>query len=63
MYMEAADCGAGKPSDLNREHIIPSVFDERVVAAVASAVQRAARQEGIAQLRRAEALSPFDRAS
>jgi len=26
-------------------------------------VQRAARQEGIAQLRRAEALSPFDRAS
>jgi malic enzyme len=34
-----------KPRDLNREHIIPSVFDERVVSAVASA----AREEGIAR--------------
>jgi len=42
MTMEAAGDGAGKTSDLNREHIIPSVFDERVAAA--SAVQRAARQ-------------------
>lgn len=51
MYMEAATAIAAlvKPSNLNREHIIPSVFDERVVAAVAAAVQRAARQEGIAQ--------------
>lgn len=51
MYMEAATAIAAlvKPSDLNREHIIPSVFDERVVAAVAAAVQRAARQEGIAR--------------
>ena len=51
MYMEAATAIAAlvKPQDLNREHIIPSVFDERVVAAVAAAVQRAARQEGIAR--------------
>lgn len=51
MYLEAAGAIASlvKPSDLNREHIIPSVFDERVATAVASAVQRAARQEGIAR--------------
>ncbi len=51
MYLEAAEAIASlvKPSDLDREHIIPSVFDERVVTAVAGAVQRAARQEGIAR--------------
>lgn len=51
MYLEAAGAIASlvKPSDLDREHIIPSVFDERVVTAVASAVQRAAREEGIAR--------------
>lgn len=51
MYLEAASAIASlvKPSDLDREHIIPSVFDERVVTAVASAVQRSARQEGIAR--------------
>ncbi len=51
MYMEEATAIAAlvKLQDLNREHIIPSVFDERVVAAVAAAVQRAARQEGIAR--------------
>jgi malate dehydrogenase (oxaloacetate-decarboxylating) len=51
MYLEAASAIASlvKPSDLNREHIIPSVFDERVVTAVAAAVERAAREEGIAQ--------------
>ena len=50
MYLEAAYAIASlvKPSDLNRQHIVPSVFDERVVSAVAGAVQRAARQEGIA---------------
>jgi malate dehydrogenase (oxaloacetate-decarboxylating) len=37
-----------KPSDLGPEHIIPSVFDTRVVTAVAGAVQSAAREEGIA---------------
>jgi malate dehydrogenase (oxaloacetate-decarboxylating) len=51
MYLEAASAIASliKPSDLDREHIVPSVFDERVVTAVAGAVQRAARQEGIAR--------------
>lgn len=51
MYLEAAEAIASlvKPSDLSPEHIIPSVFDERVASAVASAVQRAARQDGVAQ--------------
>jgi malate dehydrogenase (oxaloacetate-decarboxylating) len=50
MYLEAAAAIASliKPSDLDPEHIIPSVFDERVVTAVASAVQRAAREDGVA---------------
>lgn len=40
MCLEAASAIASlvKSSDLDREHIIPSVFDERVVAAVAGAV-------------------------
>jgi malate dehydrogenase (oxaloacetate-decarboxylating) len=51
MYLEAANAIASlvKPADLNREHIIPSVFDKRVSPAVAAAVQRAAREEGIAR--------------
>ncbi|BAZ40001.1 malic enzyme, NAD-binding protein [Calothrix sp. NIES-4101] len=51
MYLEAASAIASlvKPSDLNKEHIIPSVFDERVSTAVAAAVQRAAREDGIAR--------------
>lgn len=51
MYLEAALAIASliKPSDLDKEYIIPSVFDERVVNAVAAAVQTAARQEGIAR--------------
>ncbi|MBD1881995.1 MULTISPECIES: malic enzyme-like NAD(P)-binding protein [unclassified Coleofasciculus] len=51
MYLEAAYAIASlvKPSDLDRENIIPSVFDPRVVNAVAGAVQAAARQEGIAR--------------
>ncbi len=51
MYLEAAFAIASlvKPSDLDREHIIPSVFDERVATTVAAAVQRAARQDGIAR--------------
>lgn len=50
MFLEAAAAIASliKPSDLHKEHIIPSVFDERVASTVASAVQRAARAEGIA---------------
>ncbi|RAM48452.1 MAG: NAD-dependent malic enzyme [Hapalosiphonaceae cyanobacterium JJU2] len=51
MYLEAASAIASlvKASDLDREHIIPSVFDERVATTVAAAVQRAARQDGIAR--------------
>lgn len=50
MYLEAAEAIASliKASDLDKEHIIPSVFDERVAPTVASAVQHAARKEGIA---------------
>lgn len=50
MYLEAAAAIASliKSSDLDREHIIPSVFDERVVTAVSAAVQRAAREDGVA---------------
>jgi malate dehydrogenase (oxaloacetate-decarboxylating) len=50
MFLEAAEAIASliKPTDLNREQIIPSVFDERVAPTVAAAVQRAARAEGIA---------------
>ncbi|MDX2271437.1 MAG: NAD-dependent malic enzyme [Cyanobacteriota bacterium] len=36
------------PSDLSAEHIIPSVFDNRVVPAVAGAVELAARESGVA---------------
>jgi malate dehydrogenase (oxaloacetate-decarboxylating) len=51
MCLSAASAIASlvKPADLHREHIIPSVFDERVVTAVAGAVQNAAREEGIAR--------------
>ncbi|MUH00060.1 NAD-dependent malic enzyme [Scytonema sp. UIC 10036] len=51
MYLEAATAIASliNTNDLDKEHIIPSVFDERVVTAVAGAVQRAARQEGVAK--------------
>jgi malate dehydrogenase (oxaloacetate-decarboxylating) len=51
MYLEAASAIASlvNPSDLNKEHIIPSVFDKRVSPAVAAAVQRAAREDGIAR--------------
>lgn len=50
MYLEAAHAIASlvRPSDLDPEHIIPSVFDRRVASAVASAVQQAAREAGIA---------------
>lgn len=51
MYLEAAQAIADlvKPSELNREHIVPSVFDERVATAVSAAVQRAARHDGVAR--------------
>ncbi|MGF1570191.1 MAG: NAD-dependent malic enzyme [Nodosilinea sp.] len=51
MYLEAAYAIADlvSPQDLSRESIIPSVFDERVAPAVASAVKHAARVEGVAR--------------
>jgi malate dehydrogenase (oxaloacetate-decarboxylating) len=50
MFLEAAAAIASlvKASDLDSEHIIPSVFDERVAPTVAAAVQRAARADGVA---------------
>ncbi|KKJ01228.1 NAD-dependent malic enzyme [Prochlorothrix hollandica] len=50
MYLEAADAIASlvSPAELDREHIIPSVFDDRVATAVSSAVQKAARKDGVA---------------
>jgi malate dehydrogenase (oxaloacetate-decarboxylating) len=51
MYLDAAAAIASliNPVDLDREHIVPSVFDLRVVPAVAAAVQRAAREDGVAR--------------
>ncbi|MGB3641549.1 MAG: malic enzyme-like NAD(P)-binding protein [Rivularia sp. (in: cyanobacteria)] len=51
MYLEAASAIASliKPSDLSKENIVPSVFDERVSSVVAGAVQRAAREGDIAR--------------
>ncbi|WP_017719634.1 NAD-dependent malic enzyme [Kamptonema formosum] len=36
-------------ADLDKEHIIPSVFDERVSSVVSAAVQKAAREDGVAR--------------
>ena len=49
MYLEAARAIASlvKASDLDKENIIPSVFDTRVATAVAGAVAHAARTEGV----------------
>ncbi|BAZ46539.1 malate dehydrogenase (oxaloacetate-decarboxylating) [Chondrocystis sp. NIES-4102] len=51
MYLEAAKAIADlvDEADLDREHIIPSVFDPRVSSAVAQAVCRAAQQDNVAQ--------------
>ena len=50
MYLEAALAIADlvSPQELSRDHIIPSVFDDRVASAVASAVKHAARVDGVA---------------
>ncbi|NEQ44399.1 MAG: NAD-dependent malic enzyme [Leptolyngbya sp. SIOISBB] len=52
MFLEAAHAIAAlvSPDELNAEHIIPSVFDPRVSTAVASAVQQAAREAGVARI-------------
>jgi malate dehydrogenase (oxaloacetate-decarboxylating) len=51
MCLEAAKAIASliAPNTLDREQIVPSVFDSRVVTAVAAAVQHAARQDGVAR--------------
>lgn len=51
MHLEAAHAIAAlvSPQELTADHIIPSVFDERVATAVAAAVEQAAREEGVAQ--------------
>ena len=51
MYLKAAEAIASlvTATNLDSEHIIPSVFDERVVPAVAAAVRQAARQDGVAR--------------
>jgi malate dehydrogenase (oxaloacetate-decarboxylating) len=51
MCLEAAKAIASlvNPNELGREYIVPSVFDKRVVTAVSAAVQKAAREEGIAK--------------
>lgn len=51
MFLEAASAIASliSPTDLDREYIIPSVFDPRVAPTVAAAVQRAAREDGVAR--------------
>ena len=51
MYLEAAFAIAAlvSPAELNHENIIPSVFDQRVSLAVASAVKHAARIDGVAR--------------
>jgi malate dehydrogenase (oxaloacetate-decarboxylating) len=51
MYLQAALAIASlvRAEDLDREHIIPSVFDQRVAKVVSSAVQRAAREDGVAR--------------
>ncbi|MCM1982981.1 NAD-dependent malic enzyme [Lyngbya confervoides] len=50
MYLQAAYAIAALvgPQDLRQDHIIPSVFDDRVAPAVAAAVELAAREDGVA---------------
>lgn len=56
MKLAAADAIAGIiPDDqLSEEHIVPSVFDRRVVQAVAKAVAKAAQESGVARRRLSE---------
>ncbi|OKH19772.1 malic enzyme-like NAD(P)-binding protein [[Limnothrix rosea] IAM M-220] len=51
MCLQAAQAIASLVSNaqLDKEHIIPSVFDERVAVAVSAAVGQAARQDGVAR--------------
>ncbi|MBF2058230.1 MAG: NADP-dependent malic enzyme [Cyanobacterium sp. T60_A2020_053] len=52
MYLQAARAIASlvPPNVLDKEHIVPSVFDSRIVPTVAAAVQQAAREAGVARI-------------
>ena len=52
MYLQAALAIASlvAESDLSRENIVPSVFDDRVATVVSAAVQKAAREDGVARI-------------
>jgi malate dehydrogenase (oxaloacetate-decarboxylating) len=52
MYLQVAKALASlvTPANLDREYIIPSVFDRRVVPTVAAAVKQSAREAGLARL-------------
>jgi len=52
MYLQAAKAIASlvSPNVLDKEHIITSVFDNRVATTVSAAVQQAAREAGVAKL-------------
>lgn len=51
MCLEAASAIASliPPQEVSAEHIIPSVFDDRVATAVAAAVTQAAREDGVSR--------------
>ncbi|MEA5420080.1 NAD-dependent malic enzyme [Spirulina sp. CCNP1310] len=51
MCLEAASAIASliPPQEVSAEHIIPSVFDDRVAIAVAAAVTKAAREDGVSR--------------
>lgn len=51
MYLQAAKAIASlvSPANLDAENIVPSVFDTRIVSAVAAAVTQAARDAGVAR--------------
>ncbi len=51
MYLQAALAIASlvTPAELSNTHIVPSAFDDRVAKAVSAAVQKAAREDGVAK--------------
>jgi malate dehydrogenase (oxaloacetate-decarboxylating) len=51
MYLQAALAIASlvTPTELTSTHIVPSAFDDRVSKAVSAAVQKAAREDGVAK--------------
>lgn len=64
MKVAAAEAIAGiiTPDELHADYIIPSVFDRRIVPAVAAAVREAAQKTGVARRHRSSSDLPFDTA-